>query len=174
MLLLWAPALSLYCQQPQPTLIAHVSPQVDPSCFVIFDLEPFLFDFVFNFEIFKSFPCLSLSSLPSCDLVSLTNMLILCIILKDLKNLLDRVSSSKRSSNTDVLDLPCLLVLITGTSQSRQHEDDDRIFTLDEPFEEMGSEAIEVPALKEEKFAQITVLGLCVSFPNGEALSFVL
>ncbi|GJZ12447.1 hypothetical protein Tco_0547677 [Tanacetum coccineum] len=25
------------------------------------------------------------------------------------------------SSNTDVLDLPCLLVLITGTSQSRQH-----------------------------------------------------
>ncbi|GJZ09547.1 hypothetical protein Tco_0543830 [Tanacetum coccineum] len=27
------------------------------------------------------------------------------------------------SSNTDVLDLPCLLVLITGTSQSRQHVD---------------------------------------------------
>ncbi|GJW31117.1 hypothetical protein Tco_0051149, partial [Tanacetum coccineum] len=25
------------------------------------------------------------------------------------------------SSNTDVLDLPCLLVLIIGTSQSRQH-----------------------------------------------------
>ncbi|GJR93830.1 hypothetical protein Tco_0266004, partial [Tanacetum coccineum] len=25
------------------------------------------------------------------------------------------------SSNTDVLDSPCLLVLITGTSQSRQH-----------------------------------------------------
>ncbi|GJS67843.1 hypothetical protein Tco_0682408 [Tanacetum coccineum] len=25
------------------------------------------------------------------------------------------------SSNTDVLDLPCLIVLITGTSQSRQH-----------------------------------------------------
>ncbi|GJU37777.1 reverse transcriptase domain-containing protein, partial [Tanacetum coccineum] len=46
-------------------------------------------------------------------------------------------------------------------------EDDDIIFTLDEPLEEMGSEAIEVPALKEEEFAQITVLGLCVSFPNG-------
>ncbi|GJU88221.1 hypothetical protein Tco_1300644 [Tanacetum coccineum] len=30
-----------------------------PSCFVISDLEPFLFDFDFNFEIFKSFPCLS-------------------------------------------------------------------------------------------------------------------
>ncbi|GKA77251.1 ribonuclease H-like domain-containing protein [Tanacetum coccineum] len=51
-------------------------------------------------------------------------------------------------------------------------EDVDRIFTLEEPFEEMGSEAIEVPALKDEEFAQITVLGLCVSFPNGEALSF--
>ncbi|GJQ96320.1 hypothetical protein Tco_0007459, partial [Tanacetum coccineum] len=53
-------------------------------------------------------------------------------------------------------------------------EDVDRIFTLEEPFEEMGSEAIEVPALKDEEFAQITVLGLRVSFPNGEALSFVL
>ncbi|GKD66392.1 hypothetical protein Tco_1308500 [Tanacetum coccineum] len=40
----------------------------------------------------------------------------------NLKNLLDRVSSSKRRiSNRDVLDSPCLLVLITGTSQSRQH-----------------------------------------------------
>ncbi|GJU34987.1 hypothetical protein Tco_1183341 [Tanacetum coccineum] len=29
-------------------------------------------------------------------------------------------------------------------------EDVDRIFTLDEPFEEMGSKAIEVPALKED------------------------
>nr|GEX84110.1 hypothetical protein [Tanacetum cinerariifolium] len=28
---------------------------------------------------------------------------------------------SEGSSNTDVLDSPCLLVLITGTSQSRQH-----------------------------------------------------
>ncbi|GKC92057.1 hypothetical protein Tco_1157499 [Tanacetum coccineum] len=43
-----------------------------PSCCVIFDLEPLSlsFDFVFSSEIFKSFPCLSLSSLPSCDLVS--------------------------------------------------------------------------------------------------------
>ncbi|GJY23593.1 hypothetical protein Tco_0397251 [Tanacetum coccineum] len=40
----------------------------------------------------------------------------------DSKNLLDRVSSqSVGSSNTDVLDSPSLLVLITGTSQSRQH-----------------------------------------------------
>ncbi|GKC83796.1 hypothetical protein Tco_1139513 [Tanacetum coccineum] len=53
-------------------------------------------------------------------------------------------------------------------------EDDDKIFTLDEPFEEMGSEAIEVPALKEEEFTQIVVLGLCVLFSNGDGLSFVL
>ncbi|GJS23212.1 hypothetical protein Tco_0451844 [Tanacetum coccineum] len=32
-------------------------------------------------------------------------------------------SQSVGSSNTDVLDLPCLLVLITETSQSRQHVD---------------------------------------------------
>ncbi|GKA42918.1 hypothetical protein Tco_0735578 [Tanacetum coccineum] len=30
-------------------------------------------------------------------------------------------AQSVGSSNTDVLDLPCLLILITGTSQSRQH-----------------------------------------------------
>ncbi|GJX52498.1 hypothetical protein Tco_0280867 [Tanacetum coccineum] len=30
-------------------------------------------------------------------------------------------AQSVESSNTDVLDLPCLLILITGTSQSRQH-----------------------------------------------------
>nr|GEY91414.1 hypothetical protein [Tanacetum cinerariifolium] len=40
----------------------------------------------------------------------------------DSKNLLDRVSSSKRRIfQYDVLDSPCLLVLITETSQSRQH-----------------------------------------------------
>ncbi|GJW28675.1 hypothetical protein Tco_0045550 [Tanacetum coccineum] len=31
------------------------------------------------------------------------------------------LAQSVGSSNTDVLDSPCLLVLITGTSQSRQH-----------------------------------------------------
>nr|GEY09338.1 hypothetical protein [Tanacetum cinerariifolium] len=31
-------------------------------------------------------------------------------------------AQSVGSSNTDVLELPCLLVLITGTSQSRQHD----------------------------------------------------
>ncbi|GJW19669.1 hypothetical protein Tco_0027105 [Tanacetum coccineum] len=36
-------------------------------------------------------------------------------------------AQSVGSSNTDVLDLPCLLVLITGTSQSRQHVDTNLI-----------------------------------------------
>ncbi|GJS66689.1 hypothetical protein Tco_0681253 [Tanacetum coccineum] len=38
----------------------------------------------------------------------------------------------------------------------------------------MGSEDTEVPALKEEEFAQITILGVHVSVPNGNTLSFVL
>ncbi|GJU43998.1 hypothetical protein Tco_1201264 [Tanacetum coccineum] len=43
-----------------------------PSCCVILDLEPLSlsFDLVFSSEIFKSFPCLTSSSLPSCVLVS--------------------------------------------------------------------------------------------------------
>ncbi|GKE05647.1 hypothetical protein Tco_1397665 [Tanacetum coccineum] len=49
----------------------------------------------------------------------------------------------------------------------------DKIFPFDESCEEMGSEAFEVPALKDEEFAQIAVLGLGVSFPNGEAVSFM-
>ncbi|GKC43906.1 hypothetical protein Tco_1061628, partial [Tanacetum coccineum] len=42
------------------------------SCFVIFDLEPLSssFNFIFDSEIIKSFPCLTSSSFPSCDLVS--------------------------------------------------------------------------------------------------------
>nr|GEZ91985.1 UBN2 domain-containing protein [Tanacetum cinerariifolium] len=38
-------------------------------------------------------------------------------------------AQSVGSSNTEVLDLPCLLVLITGTSQSRQHDE-----TVDSAF----------------------------------------
>ncbi|GJS36968.1 probable calcium-binding protein CML46 [Tanacetum coccineum] len=43
-----------------------------PSCFMIFDLEPLSssFDFVFDPEIVKYFSLRSLSSFPSCDLVS--------------------------------------------------------------------------------------------------------
>ncbi|GJS99163.1 hypothetical protein Tco_0820333 [Tanacetum coccineum] len=54
----------------QTNTSGNESSRLVPSCCVIFDLEPFLFDFIFSSEIFKSFPCLSLSSLPSCDLMS--------------------------------------------------------------------------------------------------------
>ncbi|GKC42243.1 hypothetical protein Tco_1059965, partial [Tanacetum coccineum] len=56
----------------RPKDVVKFSLWLVPSCCVIFDLEllSLSFDFVFDFEIFKSFPCLSLSSLPSCDLVS--------------------------------------------------------------------------------------------------------
>nr|GEX21730.1 probable methyltransferase PMT17 [Tanacetum cinerariifolium] len=45
--------------------------RIVPSCCVIFDLEPLSlsFDLIFISEIFKSFPCLTLLSLPSYDLV---------------------------------------------------------------------------------------------------------
>ncbi|GJV20349.1 hypothetical protein Tco_1369369 [Tanacetum coccineum] len=39
-------------------------------------------------------------------------------------------AQSVGSSNTDVLDSPCLLVLITGTSQSRQHVISDIVVAL--------------------------------------------
>ncbi|GKD22518.1 hypothetical protein Tco_1224221 [Tanacetum coccineum] len=47
------------------------------------------------------------------------------------------------------------------------------MFPLDEPCEEIGSEAFKVPTLKDEEIAQITVLGLCVSFPNVELSNLV-
>nr|GEY03964.1 MAK10-like protein [Tanacetum cinerariifolium] len=47
-------------------------------------------------------------------------------------------------------------------------EFEDKMFSLDELYEEIGSKAFEVPALKDEDLAQITVLRLCVSFPNGD------
>ncbi|GJV89733.1 FAR1-related sequence 5-like protein, partial [Tanacetum coccineum] len=47
----------------------------------------------------------------------------------------------------------------------------DKMFPLYEPCEEIGSEVFEVRALKDEEFAQITVLGLCVFVPS-EAREF--
>ncbi|GKB99488.1 hypothetical protein Tco_0985625 [Tanacetum coccineum] len=47
--------------------------------------------------------------------------------------------------------------------------EDDVIFTFVEPVEEKGLGVVEVPALKEEEFAQITVSRVQVSFPNGHA-----
>ncbi|GJU05019.1 ribonuclease H-like domain-containing protein [Tanacetum coccineum] len=53
-------------------------------------------------------------------------------------------------------------------------EDVDRIFTLDEPFEDMGSKAIEVPALKDEEFAQITLVSTAsTSVSTGSRVSTV-
>ncbi|GJV85018.1 hypothetical protein Tco_1524916 [Tanacetum coccineum] len=48
-------------------ILAKISIKLVPSCFAIFTFEPLT---------------LSLTSMPSCDLVSLTNILILCLILK--------------------------------------------------------------------------------------------
>ncbi|GJY63324.1 retrovirus-related pol polyprotein from transposon TNT 1-94 [Tanacetum coccineum] len=47
--------------------ITYAAHKLVPSCFAIFTFEPLT---------------LSLTSMPSCDLVSLTNILILCLILK--------------------------------------------------------------------------------------------
>ena len=61
-----------------------------PSCFVVFDLEllSLSFDFVFCLRSLNLSPCLSLSSLPSCALCDLTNMLTISLdrldILEDL------------------------------------------------------------------------------------------
>ncbi|GJW65562.1 hypothetical protein Tco_0117446 [Tanacetum coccineum] len=119
-----------------------------PSCFVIFDLEPlsFSFDFVFCSKIFKSLSLFvfnmppkrtSTSAAPAMTQATIRQLCRLvpsCFVIFDLEPLslsldfIQRISltgfpaQSIGSSNTDVLDLPCLLVLITGTSQSRQHE----------------------------------------------------
>ncbi|GKA84302.1 retrovirus-related pol polyprotein from transposon TNT 1-94 [Tanacetum coccineum] len=102
------------------------------SCYVIFVLDPLSssFDLVFSSEIFKSFPCLSLSSLPPCDLLEHEHVVVNLAQLEwgryaivDSKNLLAGFpAQSVRSSNADALDSPYLHVLITDTSQSRQHD----------------------------------------------------
>ncbi|GJW61285.1 hypothetical protein Tco_0110620 [Tanacetum coccineum] len=83
-----------------------------PSCFVIFDLEPLSLSLDF-FEHEHVVMNLTSAGMRHHHLhlyiqrISLTGF----------------PAQSVGSSNTDVLDLPCLLVLITGTSQSRQHVD---------------------------------------------------
>ncbi|GJX59120.1 hypothetical protein Tco_0290510 [Tanacetum coccineum] len=71
--------------------------------FVILDLEllSLSFDFVIDSKIFKSFSLLVMNI----QRISLTGFL----------------AQSVGSSNTEVLDTPCLLDLFIGTSQSRQH-----------------------------------------------------
>nr|GEV98213.1 hypothetical protein [Tanacetum cinerariifolium] len=118
-----------------------------PSCFVIFDLEPLSlsFDFVFTSEIFKSLSfsldriyhlvilCLDHHAHTSHHLESLLTISLnrLDILKEDLyyqsRFNLGRTSltgfpdQSIRSSNAIALDSPYLLVLISETSQSRQH-----------------------------------------------------
>ncbi|GJW99605.1 hypothetical protein Tco_0183519 [Tanacetum coccineum] len=64
-----------------------------PSCFVIFDLKPLSlsFDFVFSSEIFKSLSFRLDRLCQPCELCPLTNILILCIILKVSYNSHDRL-----------------------------------------------------------------------------------
>ncbi|GJS30044.1 hypothetical protein Tco_0490664 [Tanacetum coccineum] len=104
------------------------SDRLVPSCFVIFDLEPLSlsFDFVFRSKIFKS---LSLFVFNFEHEHVVMNPTLAGMRHHRLHLYIQRISltgfpaQSVGSSNTDVLDLPCLLVHITGMSQSRQHVD---------------------------------------------------
>ncbi|GJS99855.1 hypothetical protein Tco_0821025 [Tanacetum coccineum] len=89
------------------------------------------FDFIFNSEIFKSFPCLSLSSLPSCNLILYWNEAA-TMSFEGRFNLeeppmIGFPALSVRSSNAHALDSLYLLVLFTEMSQSRQHVDTSMI-----------------------------------------------
>ncbi|GJZ47951.1 hypothetical protein Tco_0601783 [Tanacetum coccineum] len=59
---------------------------------------------------------------PSCFVVFDLEPLLLSLDFIQRFSLTGFPAQSIGSSSTDVLDLPCLLVLITGTSQSRQHD----------------------------------------------------
>ncbi|GJU82215.1 hypothetical protein Tco_1284580 [Tanacetum coccineum] len=93
-----------------------ISPKLVPSCCVIFDLEPLSFVLT-NMLI----PLQHLEALLTISRSLISEELSL-ISEVDSKNLFDRVSSSRlgSSSNTDVLDLPCLLVLIYGSSKAER------------------------------------------------------
>ncbi|GKB71922.1 hypothetical protein Tco_0933334 [Tanacetum coccineum] len=59
-------------------------------------------------------------------------------------------AQSVGSSNTDVLDSPCLLVLITGTSQSRQHDSDhagclDSRKSTSDGIQFLGGDKLDIP-----------------------------
>ncbi|GJX61723.1 hypothetical protein Tco_0294623 [Tanacetum coccineum] len=115
-----------------------------PSCFVIFDLEPLslslrlrslnLFLVCLDRLCHLAILCLdqhahTLHHLESLLKISLNRLDILKEDLFNHEHVIQRISltgflaQSVGSSNTDVLDLPCLLVLITEMSQSRQHVD---------------------------------------------------
>ncbi|GJV73472.1 hypothetical protein Tco_1493467 [Tanacetum coccineum] len=96
------------------------SPCVEKGLFLhacmIFNLEPFLFDF----EFLRS---LILHHLLDLNHLDLTFLIILTFDDEEIQriSLTGFPVQSVRSSNTNVLDSPCLLALIIGTSQRRQH-----------------------------------------------------
>ncbi|GKA17350.1 hypothetical protein Tco_0697187 [Tanacetum coccineum] len=96
-----------------------------PSCFVIFDLEPLLLSFdLFEHEHVVMNP--TSAGMRHLHLYLYMNLEIKQLAIKRVDEygfVIRFPAQSVGSSNTDVLDLPCLLVLITGTSQSRQHVD---------------------------------------------------
>ncbi|GKA64260.1 hypothetical protein Tco_0763866, partial [Tanacetum coccineum] len=109
-----------------------------PSCCMIFDLEPLSLSFNF-FEHEHVVMNPTLAGMRHLHLHLYMNPEIKQLAIKrvDEYGFIQRISltgfpaQSVGSSNTDVLDLPCLLVLITGTSQSRQHESHHRFFPVD-------------------------------------------
>ncbi|GJR61811.1 leucine-rich repeat, cysteine-containing subtype protein [Tanacetum coccineum] len=106
-------------------------------------------------------------------------------------------AQSVGSSNIDVLDSPCLLVLITGTSQSRQHVISDidvlgagmldwiardamaafesQYIEADISLREIGSKCLEMRMLRLKGYERITNVGLRAFFchQNLEILSLV-
>ncbi|GJW15887.1 hypothetical protein Tco_0020020 [Tanacetum coccineum] len=105
-------------------------PQLVPSCCVIFDLEPLSLSFDFHEHVVMNSAGmrhlhLHLYMNPEIKQLAIKRVDEYGFVIRP--DLIQRISltgfpaQSVGSSNTDVLDLPCLLVLITGTSQSRQH-----------------------------------------------------
>ncbi|GJQ99531.1 hypothetical protein Tco_0522516 [Tanacetum coccineum] len=102
---------------------------VDPACSSLLcdlDLEPLTlaFDFAHTLHLLESLLSISLDRLDIFE-----GRIIVYPSLAEIQrvSLTGFPAQSVGSSNTYVLDLPCLLVLITGTSQSRQHVDTSSI-----------------------------------------------
>ncbi|GKB24571.1 reverse transcriptase domain-containing protein [Tanacetum coccineum] len=120
------------------TNINNDEPWLVPSCFAIFDLEPlsFSFDFIEHEHVIMNPTSAGMRHL---HLHLYMNPEIKQLAIKRVVEygFIQRISltgfpaQSVGSSNTDVSDLLCLLVLITGMSQSRQHESHHRFFLVD-------------------------------------------
>ncbi|GJW33095.1 hypothetical protein Tco_0053127 [Tanacetum coccineum] len=162
--------------------VNHLNLQLVPSSFAIFDLEPLTLslDFVLMYEIFKSLSfrldrlchlvilyhnqhAHALHLLESSLIISLDRLDILKEDLFEHEHLIQRISltgfpaQSVGSSNTDVLDLPCLLVLITGTSQSRQHESHHHFFPVDTSLIHIESRKLPTKSLFDVGSSRISI-----------------